>query len=271
MFEMIILGIIQGITEFLPVSSSAHLVIGEKIMGLEIPGLYFEVILHLASLFALIVYFNSEVSDLLKKSIKYMYTKSTIYEQTFRFFKFLLYATIVTGVIGVCLESILDDQIKDLTVTGAALLITGILLIYIENSKKAHFIFLNHDSDLTFKNCLVIGAFQGLSIIPGLSRSGMTVIGGLLQGYSKSITLKISFLLAFPVIIGSFIYKLPELILTTNSSINLSWNQIIISFITCFLASLVGIKGLIGIVKNNKLTIFAVYVIVLGIMILIVS
>ncbi|ACB85341.1 undecaprenyl-diphosphate phosphatase [Natranaerobius thermophilus] len=275
MLELFILGLIQGITEFLPVSSSAHLVIGEKIMGLEYPGLIVEITLHFASFVALLIYFNTEIWDLITNSLKYLIKKSSYCKQQFSLMVFLIVTTLISGITGIILEQVLGEYIKHLAVTGTSLIITGCLLILIEKSHKFHFIFLKQEQDLFIKDSFFMGICQGLSVIPGISRSGITVIAGISQGYSKDLAVKLSFLLAFPIILGSFVYKLPSLIQiyqnTPSQAIEMipGLQELIVSFVACLLASIIGIKSLISLVKRSKLSLFAIYVIFIGIIILV--
>ncbi|WP_331445691.1 undecaprenyl-diphosphate phosphatase [Natranaerobius thermophilus] len=275
MLELFILGLIQGITEFLPVSSSAHLVIGEKIMSLEYPGLIVEITLHFASFVALLIYFNTEIWDLITNSLKYLIKKSSYCKQQFSLMVFLIVTTLISGITGIILEQVLGEYIKHLAVTGTSLIITGCLLILIEKSHKFHFIFLKQEQDLFIKDSFFMGICQGLSVIPGISRSGITVIAGISQGYSKDLAVKLSFLLAFPIILGSFVYKLPSLIQiyqnTPSQAIEMipGLQELIVSFVACLLASIIGIKSLISLVKRSKLSLFAIYVIFIGIIILV--
>ncbi len=272
MFEIIILGVIQGLTEFLPVSSSAHLVISERLFNLHLPGLSIEVTLHLASLLALIYYFNTELWDILIKTIKYVVYKTNHYSKYYYTSLFLITATLTTALTGIGIEFLLDEKIKSITLTGLGLIFTGVLLIIMEKSVRSQFIFLKQEQDLNIRDGILIGICQGISVIPGISRSGFTIVSGIFSGYSKETAVKLSFLLAFPVIIGSFLYQVPELISGINSTAQIQNNEfpnkieLIAAFITSFVASLVSIKGLISLVKRQRLTLFAIYVFSLGLL-----
>lgn len=176
--QSIILGIVQGLTEFLPVSSSGHLVIFENILGLT-PNGVMEVFLHAGTMLAIIVYYSQRI---LKLKLDYI--------------KFILIASIPAGALGLLLSDFIETIFSSVLLVGFALLVTGVMNILTDKASQGK-------QKLSTKNTLIVGAFQALAIIPGISRSGATIFAGTRNGISRKDTAQFSFLLAVPAIFGA--------------------------------------------------------------------
>ncbi|WP_078552820.1 undecaprenyl-diphosphatase UppP [Bacillus alkalicellulosilyticus] len=258
--EALILGIIQGISEFLPISSSAHLILAEHLLGISFGGnpLAFEVFLHLASLLAVLFYFRKDLLALVTDFFTYSRTKSPAAKANYRFVWLLGLATVVTMISGKAVESYIGESILNPATIGVALIVTGLFLVLIEHGVK-----LGHrtEKEMSWKDGVIIGLGQALAVIPGISRAGSTLITALWCGLSKETAVRYSFLLSIPVISGITIIKLPDIL---NLHFSTMAFELSIAFLASFVFALVGIKWLIQMVNKAKLSYFAIYCIGLG-------
>lgn len=258
--EAVIFGIIQGITEFLPVSSTAHIIITELFFGYDFPGLGFEIYLHLASILAVIIYFYKEIINILNGFSGYLFSKKTDKNKIEFFFGlYLILATIITGVLGLTLESLVTDIMKTPVFIGAALLVTGFFLIFIERFQNyGH----RDESQMTIKDSIIVGLGQTLAVLPGISRSGATLITGLWAGLKRETAVRYSFLLLIPIVLGSSVLSYKDFI--SGHFTGLGTGALLVSFLTSFVFSLIGIIWLIDILKRKKLIYLAGYCFLLG-------
>ena len=231
----IFLAIIQGATEFLPISSSGHLaIISNLISG---PDLFFFTVLHLASLIAVIIFTRKEIINLC--SFRKEYRKLWLY---------IIIATIPAALAGFFFNNIVEKAFTSLRLIGIAYIFTAIILFLTKFSK-------NH-SLLNSKNAIVIGVFQVLALLPGVSRSGITISTALFMGIDREKAAKFSFLLFIPLCIGAFILETGK-----HAYFNIS---IAISFIVCLISSLAFLNLLLFIIKKSKLWVFSAYCILIG-------
>ncbi|MBM7838203.1 undecaprenyl-diphosphatase [Alkalihalobacillus xiaoxiensis] len=255
LFEAIILGLVQGITEFLPISSSAHLIIVQAMFDMSFAGFSFEILLHLASVLAVILYYRRDLIEIIRGFFAYFTNRSTQNKSMFFFAIYLVVATAITGVAGILFEDYISDTFKTPTFIALALAITGLFLIIIERFVKLG---NRTEKEMTFTDSIVIGLGQCLALIPGLSRSGTTLIVGMFAGLSKETAVRFSFLLSIPVILGSSVLAIDDLIsgalLEHTGMLELS-----LSFVITFIASWIGIVFFINLVRKSKLIYFALY------------
>ena len=242
--DALILGILQGITEFLPVSSSGHLVLGQKLLGINIPGNAFEVILHIGTLMSILVVFWPDIHSLLN-DIKDYQTRTYIFT--------LLLGTMPAIIVGLSLKDQIALMFDNVHFVALALIVTGIILI---SSKW----FLNKKSDLTLIKGFNIGLAQALAIIPGISRSGVTICTGLMMGLSTKEAARFSFLLAIPAISGAGILTAMDI-----DKISLGMDVIFVGFLSSFLVGWAALKWLLNLLKTGKFHWFGVYCLLLGI------
>lgn len=229
-----ILGLVQGITEFLPVSSSGHLVIGQKFLGMSEPPVTFDILVQAATLFSVLYYFRRKIIAITKPQLW-----------------FLFIGSIPAGIIGVFLEDYLNVLFNSPYLVIGGLFITGVFMIatkWIEPGNQK----------LTTKKSLFIGSFQALAITPGISRSGSTVFGTLLTGLSSADAFTYSFLLSIPAIGGAAILHLIKL-----DSLSLSSGDII-GFVAAGISGLFAINLLNKLMYNRKLHYFGYYCLILG-------
>lgn len=246
-FQALILGLVQGITEMLPISSSGHLVLVPYIFKFPDPGLAFSVALHIGTLVALVLYFWRDWLKILVDGIKIVRTrKIETFEQ--RLAGYLILASIPGAIFGFLLEEQAETVFRNPLVIVFALVGLGLLLLLAgrkENTKKL--------SDMNPKNAIMIGLAQAVALIPGVSRSGITMTAGLFSGFKREEAAKFSFMMSAPIIAGAGLLKLGDIAAT---DINAAF---IVGFIASGVSSLLSIGFLLNFVKEHKFDVFAYY------------
>lgn len=254
-FEAIVLGLVQGLSEFIPISSSGHLVIVPALLGWDDPGLAFDVLLHAASLVALVAYFSGDLVDLFRGAMRGS-------RDSRRVLSLLVIATIPAGIAGLLLGGFFEEQFQDAKGAALQLLLTAVILIGAEqltqrNQRRADMTGrpMKSQDDLTPTGALVVGVAQAVAIIPGISRSGSTIGAGLLLGMDREAAARFAFLLAIPALAGAAIVQMPDL---GSSSVGLGAG--VAGFIASLVSSYVAVAGLIRYLKSRTLYPFAAYV-----------
>jgi len=265
--QALILGIVQGLTEFLPVSSSGHLVIMQHYLGFTEPLLLFDVMLHAATLAAVVIYFRQDLWGMILSLIRLK--KKTPQEILHRkMFYFILLGTIPTAVLGIFFNSWINFFFLSVVFTSFMLLFTGILL-WVGERKERPEGEVRKIREMRATDALLIGIMQGVAIMPGISRSGATISTGLLRGIKKELAFRYSFLLSIPAIIGALGLQLREAFLEKNlPSHLLPWVGGALS------AAIIGYLSLTLLRKaviKKKLSIFAYYCWIVGISSLIIQ
>ncbi|PKK97311.1 MAG: UDP pyrophosphate phosphatase [Tenericutes bacterium HGW-Tenericutes-3] len=252
--KYIILGIIQGITEIFPVSSSGHLTLFARIFNIDLSNLtIFLMITNTGSFLALLFYFKKDVSQLIRGTWHYLIRKEETSKEDFQYVVKLLIAVIPIGIFGLFFKDYLPN---DLLSVGFALLLTGGLLYFVYRVKD-----IQWQNQITWKNALVIGAFQMFAIFPGISRSGITMTGGLMQKIELKKVLRFSFLSYIVVSVPVSLLGLYEA-LTISESINVLGYSL--AFVMSFVFSLLSVRVLYQYVKVKNLIYFAVYCFIVG-------
>ncbi len=252
--EAIIFGIVQGITEFIPISSTAHIIITELLLGYRFPGLSFEIILHQASVLAVISYFRRELAVHLRGFFAYFQQRTPENRLHFLFGVYIIVATAITGSLGLALKSLLLDSMKTFEFMGAALALTGVFLIIIERFRKYG---SRTEKSMTYLDAIIVGCGQAIAVLPGISRSGATLVAALWAGLSRETAVRYSFLLAIPAILGSSALAWGETAEAIVAEIGMG--PLFVAFLTSFLFSLLGIAWLIDFLKRGRLLYFALY------------
>lgn len=259
---IIILGVVQGITEFLPISSTGHMMIVDKIINPQGVSKTFKdsfmVIIQLGSILSVLVYFFKDLNPFVKE------------KEIFRE-KINLWSKIVVGVIpAVIIGLLFDDKIEEIffgntTIIGITLLLYGFFYLFSPKLEERG-VRIKSIKDVSYKDALYVGLFQCLAVIPGTSRSGSTILGGLLLGLQKSVIAEFTFFLAIPTMFGATFLKLIKSGLSFTGT---EWLYIIIGFLVAFAVSLGAIKWLMGYIKRRSFKVFGVYRIIAGILVLI--
>lgn len=257
--KVFLLSVIQGITEWLPVSSTGHMILLDDILKLQVSDEFwslFLVVVQLGSIMAVVYLYFNKLNPFSRQKTK------TQQAQTWMLWKKVLVATIPAVIIGLALENFMEI-LNNSWVVAAALIIYGVIFIVIENyqakSKKPAKI--SQLEDITYADAAKIGVFQILPLIPGTSRSGSTIIGGLLMGASREVATEFSFFMGIPVMFGASFLKL------IKYGYNYSGSEIfylIFGMVTAFIVSVFAIKFLLNYIKNNDFKPFGYYRIILG-------
>lgn len=257
MFDAIILGIVQGATEFIPISSSGHLIIARDLLGLgENSGLAFDAVLQLATAFALVVYFWKDLKTIAISAWRYL-RKSDITDGEKNILLAIIFGTIPAVILGLALEGLMETLFRSVYLVAVGLLGGSILMYYAEKN-------FTGGRNITIKKGFFLGLFQSLALIPGVSRSGSTISGGMILGLNREEATRFSFLLAFPILFGSGMKKMLDLYQT--GELMQIGSTLLIGSICAFIVGLISIRYLLRFVKSNTLMPFIIYrVIIAGI------
>lgn len=199
-FNMVILGLVQGFTEFLPVSSSGHLALAKIFLGVEMPPLNYDLLLHLSTTLATLLFFRKEIITFLMQWCSGFVNVESRKEPGWRVGWAVIAGTAVTGVIGMGIKDFAEEASLNSLAVGCALIVTGILLLVSRRLKTG-------DKRLNLKDGLFVGIAQGIAVMPGISRSGITIMAGLMRGISKEDAFNFSFLLSIPAIVGAMLLQ----------------------------------------------------------------
>ena len=282
-FEAIILGFIQGVAEFLPVSSSGHLAIFKNFFGLEEAGIAYDILLHVGTLVAVFICFWSDIWELIVNGVGIVvdacknigiffknlfnknnkeYTKKEYIEVIStpfrRYVMLIIVATIPTGIMGILLKDMIEAVSATLIVPGICLLMTSVILLIADNTKDGH----ENEENVSYKKAGFVGICQGFATMPGISRSGTTVTACLLAGMDRTFAVKFSFIVSIPAIIGAAILDLPDLFatgVTGSEMINYAAGTIVSGVV-----GYICIKTMLKIVRNKKFKVFSIYCAVMG-------
>ena len=260
-FHIFFIAIIQGITEFLPISSSAHLIILPYLIKVSDQGVIIDISVHLGSLLALLIYFKKDSLILLKGLTQFFLLKFQK-KEFFLFFKIIV-ATIPVSFIGLIFKIYhLDIIVRSIEIIGWTMIVFGVLLYYADKFGKEKKTLEN----LSFRDAIIMGLFQAMALIPGVSRSGVTISGYRIFGYSSYDAVKISLLMSIPTIILSGFFIYPE-VLNENK---ISFFQILIPFIISFFTSIIALNLMVKYIYVFRFTPYVIYRIVLGFILLII-
>lgn len=282
LIEAIFMGILQGITEFLPVSSSGHLAILKNLIGLKDVGLAFDILLHVGTLIAVFVAFWKDIVELIvngfgilgdwsvnaarflknltvkekDKKLEYKKVLKTPYR---RFVMLVIVSSIPTAIMGILFNDSIENMGKVLLIPGICLLITGVLLLIADRLPSG----TDDAETASYKKSFVIGVCQGFATLPGISRSGTTITACLASGFKKEFAVKYSFIMSIPVIMGAAVLEIPDL-----ASESLKASEIANYIVGMAFAAVVGyicIKTMLKIVKDKKFFGFSIYCFIMGI------
>ena len=255
MFEIIILAIIQGITEFLPISSSAHLILPETILGWDSQGLAFDVAVHVGSLLAVIIYFRDDIINMLIDWCKYGFTQQQTANS--RLAWWVILGTIPAVIIGFTLKDFIEVYARSGEVIAITTIVFGLLLWYAD--KKAQLV--KSISQMTWQHTLIIGFSQAVALIPGTSRSGITMTAGLLLGYDRESAARFSFLLSIPVILGAGLLATLDLLADTAA---VDWSALAYGALFSFVSAYACIALFLNFINRIGMTPFVIYRLLLG-------
>ncbi|MCH7492967.1 undecaprenyl-diphosphatase UppP [Patescibacteria group bacterium] len=258
-----ILGIIQGLTEFWPISSSGHLLIAHEIFNFEfVSNLSFDVALHLGTLLALVIFFWSDLTKYIVAWLKSLANFDVSHDPDQRIAWFIVIGTVPAAVVGFFLEDIIVATFRNLWVVSIMLITVGILFIVAEKI----FSKIKSIEELGWSAPIVIGVAQALSLVPGVSRSGITILSGMALGLTRKSAARFSFLLSIPVVFGAGLKKMYDV-----SAVGLAgdeWAMMLVGFVSAAIVGYMAVKFLMKFVENHTLNSFAYYRIVVGFIIM---
>ena len=264
--KAILFGIVEGITEWLPVSSTGHLILLNEFVRLNVSeefGSMFDVVIQLGAILAVIVLFFHKLNP-------FAPSKSAVEKkQTWNLWFKVVAAIIPSGVVGVLFDDWMDAHLHNGIVVSIALIVYGIAFILVERRNQGrHVKAISDVHDIDYKTALLIGAFQCLSLVPGTSRSGSTILGAILIGVGRSAGAEFSFFMAIPTMLGASAIKLLKFLLSGVAVTGTEIGVLAVGSIVSFIVSMLVIKGLMEYVRKHSFSVFGVYRIVLGIIVL---
>lgn len=260
-FEAIIYGIVQGLTEFLPISSTAHLKIVSSFMGWSDPGAAFTAIVQIGTMLSLVVYFFSDIVNFISYGIRSIYHKNLFETTESKHAWMIVCGTIPIVIFGLIFKNAIETYLRSLYVISSTLIGLALLLIFAEKKAQQQ----KDINNINWYDAIVMGFAQALALIPGVSRSGITITSGLLTGLTRESAARFAFLLGIPAVFASGLYELWEI----RNEISGNISSIIISTVVAGVVGYLAIDFLLKYLKKHTTFIFIYYRIALGILILI--
>ena len=267
LFESIILGLVQGLAEFLPISSSGHLAALQYIFGIDGSNvLTFTVMLHFGTLVAIFVVYWKDIVDLVKElfaTIKDVCTGQGVQvnkNDTRKLGFMIITASVPTAIIGLLLNDFFESLYAKMAVIGVCLIITGCGLFFAERYGGGK----RTIKDMNFRNAFFIGLCQSVAIMPGISRSGATMIGGLACKFDRAFAVRYAFLISIPSVLGAFLLEVPEAVRSVSDGTGISLGVMLAGIAVAAISGYAAIKVMIKAVTNKKLMYFSVYTWIAG-------
>ena len=260
-YQAIILGIVQGLTELLPISSSAHLNLIPIIFNWNVPE-SFDVALHFGTLLAIGIFFFKDWIELIIGGFKKVFKKEDSTQG--RMFWYIVAATIPGGIIGFILDKYAEDFLTKPLIIAIALIVMGIILYLVDKNAKSETEYEN----MTFKQSFLIGLSQALAFIPGVSRSGITMTTGRLMGVKRESTAKYSFMLSAPIVLAATVFKLGDFIEYFTIASTTGIIAFILGVLVSFVVGIIVIKFLLNYLKKGSFKIFAIYRVIIGLLVI---
>ena len=279
LWEAILMGIIQGITEFLPVSSSGHLALFKIIFNMKDTGLLFDVLLHFGTLMAVFVVYRKDIWKMVCEGFAiirdFFLNVGILFQRVFahkdikyhrlicngyrKFVMLVIVSTIPTGIIGILASDLIEKASTILLVPGICLIITSVLLFVADRCKDGD----KTPKNVSYLNAVVIGICQGIATLPGISRSGTTSTAGLLSGFNRKFAVKYSFIMSIPAILGSVVLELSDV--AKQSVTQMEWVYYLVGTLVSAIVGYICIKVMLYVVKQKKFMGFSIYCLIVGI------
>lgn len=255
LIETAILGAVQGLTEFIPISSSGHLILVRELFGFADQGLAFDAVLHLATALAVLVYFWADWKNIFTSLFAFKPNRTSI--QSRRLFILILATTVPAIGAGLLFASTIEEQIRTLLPVALLMIFTGIMFVVVEKVAETK----KDISKMSFFDALSIGLAQAVAILPGISRSGVTIITGMYHGLKRETAARYSFLAAMPVVMLAGGYSFWQMLKAPEE---IAYLPLAVGFATSFVFGLAAVHLLLTFLKHHRLYIFAWYMIVIG-------
>ena len=260
-FEGLLLGLVQGLTEFLPISSSAHIRVVSAFAGWEDPGAAFTAVTQLGTESAVLVYFRKDIWNIISTWTRSLWTPKLRSEPAARMGWYVIAGSIPIGVLGLTFKETIETALRDLRLVGTSLIVFGLLLAVADRIARNQ---RTLNADLNLPHALGYGFAQSLALIPGVSRSGGTISAGLLLGYRREEAARYSFLLAIPAVLMSGFFELAEI----GGAETPAWGPTILATIVSFVVGYAVIAWFLKFISTNRFTPFVVYRVILGLVII---
>lgn len=266
----LLIGIVEGITEWLPVSSTGHMLLLDALLGMQNKVSedfysFFLVAIQLGAALAVFVLFLQRLNPFTRKK------NAEEKKKTWRLWLYIIVGMLPAAVIGIPLDDFFEEHLYGYPVIAAALIVYGIAFIVIERWKKNKPARVETMDDMSLKTALFIGCFQVLSLIPGTSRSGSTILGGMLLGVSRTVSAEFSFLMALPVMAGASLLRGLKFFLSGVGISSTEWLILAVGVVTAFLVSILAIRFLMSFVRRHSFEVFGWYRIALGLLVILLS
>lgn len=262
LIKVIIIGIIQGITEWLPISSTGHMILADELLRLNVSDAFmemFRVVIQFGSILAVVVLYFHKLNP-------FAPSKSDVQKrQTWRLWFKVIVGIIPAGIVGVLFDDWLNDHLYNYVTVAVALIVYGVAFIVIEKIRKGKTPRVDSVNRLDYKTALGVGCFQTLSLIPGTSRSGSTILGAMILGMSREAAAEFSFFMAIPVMLGASLLKMLKFGFSFTSS---ELIVLIVGVLIAFVVSVAALKFLTGFIKKHSFAVFGWYRIILGAIVL---
>lgn len=263
--KAILFGIVEGITEWLPISSTGHMILLNEFVSLNVTDAFYEmfqVVIQLGAILAVVILFFKRLNPFSLSK-----TKKQRAETWMLWFKVIV-AVIPSAVLGFLFDDWLDEHFYNYMVVAIALIVYGVMFLLLERKGGGKHCEFKTSADVDFKTAFQIGIFQSLALIPGTSRSGSTILGGIIVGTSRTAAAEFSFFMAIPTMVGASLLKSVKFFLDGGVMSGQEWVILVVGCVVSFFVSLVVIKGLMNYVKNHTFRVFGVYRIILGILVI---
>ncbi len=260
--EAIVLGVVQGLTEFLPISSTAHLRIVPAFLGWEDPGTAFTAVIQLGTMLAVVVYFRHDLWNIARAWLRSLRDETARSEQDARMGWYLIAGTIPISVLGLAFSGTIESKTRDLYLIGSMLILLGLVLLVAERVSKRE----RDVKNATLRDAIAIGFGQALALIPGVSRSGSTITVGLFLGFDRESAARLSFLLSIPAVVLSGLYQLGDA-LDAEQGID----ALLVATFCAFVSGYAAIAGLLRFLANHTTYVFVGYRVVLGVVVLVLT
>ena len=257
----VVLGVLQGLTEFLPISSSAHLAIVPKLLGWEDPGAAYTAVVQIGTEVAVVLYFWRDIWTIGTGWLRGLVSHEARRHQEWRMGWFVIIGSLPIVLVGLALEDLIDREFRNLWVIGSTLVVLGVVLGVAERVGRKD----REIEALTLRHAVLLGAAQAAAVVPGVSRSGATISMGLFLGYERAAATRYAFLLAIPAVVGAGVYKLKDIPGGENAY---GWGPTVVGTLVSFVVGLAVIHWLLQYVSKHSYTPFVVYRIVLGLLVL---
>ncbi len=260
-FESVLLAVLQGLTEFLPISSSGHLVIAEYLLGVKKSGIEFEVFVHFGTMLSVVLIFWRDVIEILRSFFSKIFKIKELGENyrndpNFRTALLIIWASIPAGLVGILFEDKIENIFQNPKLTALFLVFTGLILFSTRFAKN------NPSGDFSIASSFIVGVAQAFAILPGISRSGTTISAGMLLGIDGVRSARFSFLLSLPAILGATLLKVKEIM---SAGLFADLPQLSLSAIVAFVAGYIAIRFLLSVISKGNFRLFAYYCFLVGV------